>query len=118
MEEIIELDYRQTLESVSTLTEAMVRCFALAGMEPQQAAWEMGIDYCHFSRMIRPTDSRNFPPDLIVKAMQKAGNKFPLHWLAFQMGEATYPLEMISILKGIKEALEKDGKPVRFSLYL
>lgn len=108
--------YREALVTVPTMTDAIVRSFSLAGLEPKEAAWRLDIRYDTFSRMINPTDSRHFPPDLIVKAMLKFGNKFPLHWLAYQMGEATYPLEFMSVLKGIRDALEADGKSTNFSL--
>lgn len=109
-----QITYRQMLETVPNMTAALDRCFRLAGMSPSEAAYAVGVDYCHFSRMFRESGGRHFPPDLIEVLMHKCGNKFPLHWLAYRMGEATYPLEFMSILNGIKESLSEAGLPIRF----
>lgn len=110
--------HQQLLESVPNMTEALRRCYLLAGKSAEEAAWEIGVDYCHFSRMMRSTDARNFPPDLIELLMKKMGNQFPLEWLAHRMGFTLYPLELMQILEGIKDALRADGKPVKFSAVL
>lgn len=107
--------YQELLESVPTMTAAIERCYLLAGKSAKEAAWEMGIDYCHFRRMMRATDSRHFPPDLIELLMKKMGNQFPLDWLAHRMGLVCYPLEFIRILDGIRDALRVEGRTVNFS---
>lgn len=111
-----QLTYQQMLEGVPDMTAAIERCYRLGGLSPSEAAFAVGVDYCHFVRMFRESGGRHFPPDLIEPLMKAAGNKFPLHWLAYRMGEATYPLEFMSILSGIKESLSQEGKPVRFVL--
>lgn len=111
-----QVTYRELLEGMPTLTAALERSFRLGGMSPSEAAWAVGIEYNHFSRMFREGGGRHFPPDLILPLMRAAGNKLPLHWLAHQMGEATYPLEFISILAGIRETLTQAGLPARFAL--
>lgn len=111
-------DYLSTLESVPNMTEALKRCYLLAGKSAEEAAWEIEIDYCHFSRMMRATDARNFPPDKIELLMKKMGNTFPLEWLAHSMGYACYPLEFMEILEGIKNTLRNEGRDIKFSINL
>lgn len=107
--------YRDLLESVPDMTAALERCYRMGGLSAQEAAYAIGVDYAHFVRMFRESGGRHFPPDLIEPLMKAAGNKFPLHWLAYRMGEATYPLGFMSILNGIKESLAGAGASVKFS---
>jgi len=108
--------YADLLDTVPNMTEALRRCYLLAGQAPESAAWELKIDYCHFSRMMRSTDSRSFPPDKIELLMKKMGNQFPLDWLAHRMGLVCYPLELMQVLDGIKAALQAEGRPAKFAV--
>ena len=110
--------YQELLDSVKTMTEAIERCYLLAGKSAKEAAWEVGIDYCHFKRMTNGTDTRHFPPDKIELLMKKMGNQFPLDWLAHRLGLVCYPLGFMVILDGIKDALRSEGRPVNFSALL
>lgn len=116
--ELKEPTYAQLLDSVPTMTEALRRCFLLAGKCDKEAAYAVGIEYCHFQRMMRPTDARNFPPDKIELLMKKMGNQFPLDWLAHRMGLVCYPLDFVRILNGIRDALRAEGRPVAFASLL
>lgn len=113
---IVGVSYRELLESVPTMTEALERCWRMGGMAVKEAAWSVGVDYCHFQRMFRAEGGRHFPPDLIVALMERAGNQFPLDWLAHRMGQACYPLEVMDILEGIRESLRGEGRVVRFAV--
>lgn len=110
------VSYQQLIEGIPTMTEAIERGLLLGGLTPKEAAFLLQIDYGHFVRMMRPHDNRHFPPDLIARAMEIAGNDLPLDWLAWRRGRATYPLEFMTILSGIKDALTADGRDVRFAL--
>lgn len=114
----VDIPYQELLDSVPTMTEAIRRCFLLAGKSDKEAAWEVGIDYCYFQRMLRASDARHFPPDKIELLMKKMGNTFPLDWLAYRMGRVSYPLEFMQILAGIKEALRSDGRDAKFAALL
>jgi len=110
--------YLTLLEATPTLTASIERCFLLAGKSPKEAAWDMGIEYSHFMRMMRDTDPQNYPPDKIVLMMEKMNNSFPLDWLAHRMGGVCYPMEFMMILEGIKDSLRAEGRPVNFSALL
>ncbi len=110
--------YQDMLEAVPSRTVAIERCYQLAGMSAKEAAWEMGIDYCHFMRMMRDTDPNNFPQNKTVLLMKKMGNTFPLDWEARQMGQVCYPLDFMLILDGIRDALCSEGRAVSFSALL
>ena len=109
--------YEDLLDSVPTMTEAIRRCFLLAGKCDKEAAFAVGVDYCHFQRMLRSTDARHFQPDKIELLMNKMGNRFPLDWLAHRMGLVCYPLEVVQILEGIRDVLRGD-KDARFAALL
>jgi len=113
---LASLSYAELLDAVPNMTEALRRCHLLAGKSPEEAAWELGVDYCHFVRMMRQSDSRNFPPDLIELLMKKMSNQFPLDWLAHRMGVVCYPLELMQVLEGIKAALQAEGRPAKFAV--
>jgi len=107
--------YQEMLDAVPSRTAAIERCYQLAGKSAKETAWEMGVDYCHFMRMMRDTDPSNFPQNKTVLLMKKMGNTFPLDWEARQMGQVCYPFEIMVILDGIKEALRSEGRTVNFS---
>jgi hypothetical protein len=109
-------DYISLLESVPTFTAAIERCYLIAGKSAKEAAWDMGIEYSHFRRMLRDGDPQNYPPDKIELLMKKMGNTFPLDWLAHRMGYICYPKEFMEILEGIKDSLRNEGREIRFSL--
>lgn len=109
-------DQIQIYQAVPTLTAAVEASFNIAGLSPKEAAFLLGIEYSHFTRMFNPNDSRHFPPDLIETAMIKFRNNFPLEWLAWKRGMVVYPKNFMAILDGIKESLEREGHPVRFAL--
>jgi hypothetical protein len=113
-----ESSYAQLLEEVPNLTEAVRRCYLLAGVSQEEAAWRVGIKYGHFVRMMRPHDSSNYPPDKIDLMMEKMGNNFPLDWQAHRRGLVCYPLEFMRILDGIRDALRAEGRPVAFASLL
>lgn len=108
----------QMLDTVPTRTAAIERCWQLAGKSAKEAAWEMGIDYCHFMRMMRDTDPNNFPQNKTVQLMKRMGNTFPLDWEARQLGQVCYPLDFMMVLDGIRDALLSEGRDANFSSLL
>lgn len=103
-------------QAVERLTDALQRTYRLAGMCDKTAADACSIEYCHFQRMMRPGDPRNFPPDEIETLLRKCGNNFALEWQAWRLGLALYPLELVDVLNAIRDALQTDGRAVNFLL--
>jgi len=109
----VEVDFG----SISTLTEAVERCLALAGFKVNKVtAHALGIDYSSFQRMMKEGDQRHFPADLVLKAMELAGNDLPLEWLARRRGKAVYSFEQMEVIDRIREALVNEGKSPKFAL--
>ena len=99
------------LSSIASMTEACERCFRLAGFEPKEVAYALGIEYAHFSRMMNPNDPRCFPPEKIVPLMKLCKNVLPAEWLAWNMGYALHDQGLTEILGKIRDALIEDGRP-------
>lgn len=105
-----------SVSSILTFTEALDRCWQGSGITAQEMAWRLGIKYSHFVRMMRVEDNRHFPPDKIPAVMNESRNLLPLEWLAWRHGQAIYPVAMMEVLEGIRQALTKDGRSVQFSI--
>lgn len=103
------------LAQVPTMTEALERSYRLGGLCDKAAASAVGIEYCHFQRMFRDTDSRHFPPDLIPEFLERCGNTFALEWLAWRLGLVVYPQEVMTVLMEIYKAVKGGEDMVRFS---
>lgn len=102
------------LASIATLTEAVERMVAVAGIAPKDMAERLGLSYGHYVRMLRRGDAMNFPPDLLERAMRECKSVLPLEWLAYRMGYALHDMTLTSILAAIRDAFTEDGKAVRF----
>jgi hypothetical protein len=111
-----DMQYRKLLAEVPTKTEALKRCCLLGGMEPEEMAYRLKINYSHFQRMMNPHDARYLPTELEEKLMREAGNLFPLDWMERRFGRCAYPLEFMAIIDEIRRSLSDEGRAVRFAL--
>ena len=107
-----EFDLRQ----IETLEGALRLCIDASGITPEQVAEKMGIKYSYFSRMLRDTDSRNFPPNRIDELMTICGNVIPLEWQAVRKGFYLHESSMHEVLVSIRDAMLKRGGGLKFSI--
>ncbi len=104
-------------KGADALTVVLDQCWKASGLPAKVVADRLGIDYSHFMRMMNPYDSRAFPPDLIGELMRVCGNVLPLEWLAGQMGYALHEKSLGDVLVEIRDAMVKEGKPVKFAIF-
>lgn len=87
---------------------ALRLCIETSGIPLKEAAFAVGIQENHLSRMISPDGDRHFPPELIPKLMDVAGNEIPLRWLAQSRNYGLYRLKSAQDL--IIERLERENQ--------
>lgn len=107
-----EIDVR----SIETMTQALRLCADASGKSDKELADALDIEYGHFSRMLRETDSRNFPPEKLDLFMRECGNVIPLEWLAMKMSFYLHEESMHEILVSMRDALLKQGGELKFSI--
>lgn len=76
-----------------TLKHAIVFCADLSQIPYQDLAFQLDMEYKHFTRCMNVNDDRHFPPDKFNDLMDVAGNEVPLRWLALKRGYGLHRLK-------------------------
>jgi len=86
---------------------ALRMCVEQSGMELQDVAFRLNIEYGHLKRMLNANDDRHFPMDRLNDLMTICGNEIPLRWLALSRGYGLHRL---------KTKLEEENEHLRSEL--
>lgn len=104
---------------MGTLTQAVMLCQQLAGLDDKELCKALGIDAGQWSRI--KTGQAHFPQERLCKLMDVCGNEAPLLWLAFHRGYELRPRlteveKQLVIERREKQRVEDENKLLRSML--
>lgn len=106
------------LEAVASMTEILALTVKRSGVAPKVLAGRLGIELCHFNRMMNPFDSRHFPTDKLPLLMRETASTLPLEWLAARMGYRLHEKSLGQLLEAMRDAMVAMGADVpKFSIH-